>query len=690
MSRNYLDQETSPYLLQHKNDPVHWRPWGEEALLCARREDKIILLSVGYAACHWCHVMGRESFRNAEIGELINCSFIPIKVDREERPDIDMFYQTALALSGDVGGWPLTLFLLPDGRPFAGGTYFPPVARYGRPGFSDVLSYVVDLYTTKKEEIVLQAEALNVKLGTVLTPPSASPTWHEMPLEIIAAMAAEKILEKIDPVYGGLRGSPKFPQPSLLQFLWHHALRPVLQNGEHKKSEQTVLQSLKAMARGGIYDQIGGGFCRYATDERWLVPHFEKMLYDNAQIVQLLTAAWRRTHDPCFQRKVFETVNWLNREMLTSDGMFASSLDADSDEGEGSFYVWEEQEIDVLLGTRAQMFKEAYGVSAAGNWNGKNILHETAGFDEKTAETLKHDRERLLKARIMRPPVGRDDKILACWNGMTITALVDAAFVFDHKAWLLLAQNAYHNVRRALSIETEKNDGDVALRLAHSCCMGRQSGPAMLDDYAHMGLAALTLYQNLGGESYLVQAEAWAETVEQWFNDDEHGIYFLTAADATDVPARIHPFFDSAQPSANAAMAHFLGKLYLLTGKDVYRQRLELLTKNMIGPISREPLNMIAFLDYALMLDKPYQVVLIGHPDEPSHRAMKEFFANLATVDMVMVSCFPGQSLPEEHPAHAKTMINGKSTVYICRNYSCSPPFTDSEKIRAYLMKRSK
>lgn len=686
MSRNFLDQETSPYLLHHKNDPVHWRPWGKEALLCARREDKLILLSVGYAACHWCHVMARESFRNTETGGLINRSFIPIKVDREERPDIDLFYQSALSFSGGVGGWPLTLFLLPDGRPFAGGTYFPPVARYGRPGFPDVLAYVAELYATRKEEIIQQAETLTVNLVTVLTPPPPPPALKKMPLDIMADMTAEKILERLDPVYGGLRGSPKFPQPGLLQFLWHHALRPSVQNREHEKYEQAVLLSLRAMTRGGIYDQIGGGFCRYATDEHWLIPHFEKMLSDNAQILQRLTAAWRRTGDSSFQRKIVETIDWLRRDMLTSDGMFASSLDADSDGEEGAFYVWDEQEIDRLLAIRAPMFKEAYGVSAAGNWEGKNILHETAGFDERTAEAVGTDRARLLEERLKRTPVARDDKILACWNGMTITALVDAAFVFNQKEWLLLARNAYHAVRRVLSIETEKSDGAASPRLAHSWCLGQQSGPAMLDDYAQMGVAALTLYQSLGEERYRVQAEAWAETVEHWFRDEVRGIYFLTAADATDVPARIHPCFDSAQPSATAAMAHFLGKLFLLTGKDVYRQRLESLTKNMMGLLSREPLNMTAFLDSALMLDRPCHVVLIGEEDDPSYRALKEFFANLAIVDMVMMTQRPGHSLPQDHPAYAKTMINGQATAYICRNYRCSPPLTDREKIRAYLM----
>ncbi len=677
MSRNFLDQETSPYLLQHKDNPVHWRAWSPETLAHAVREDKIIVLSVGYAACHWCHVMAHESFENETIAAIINRSFIPIKVDREERPDIDSFYQTALALSGEQGGWPLTLFLLPDGRPFAGGTYFPPTSRYGRPGFGDVLNYVASLYPAKKDEIVQQAEALGEGLKTVLLPPVSSKT---VPLVVLAATASRLILERMDMEDGGLRGAPKFPQPTLLGFLWHHALRLARQEESHQQAEQAVLLTLRRMGQGGIYDQIGGGFCRYSTDSRWLVPHFEKMLYDNAQLLLLLSSAWQRTHEPFFQRKATETIDWLCRDMLTPEGMFAASLDADSVGGEGAFYVWDEREIDEVLGPRAAAFKKVYGVSAAGNWEGKNILTERRDLSDDVIETFAMDRSLLRKARALRPPVGRDDKILADWNAMTIRALAYGAFVFDRPDWLRLAESVFLAVRSSLEVP----EG----RLAHAFRLGKQSGPAMLDDYAHLGLAALELYQRLGSADYLAQAEVWAESVERLYLDEENGAYFMTASDALDVPARLRPRFDSAVPSGNSAMASFLVTLFLLTGKDVYRERLERLLAALRGAIMAEPLGLVGFLDAVQMMENPCQIVLVGLPGTDAYQELERTLAALPLVDTVLQSCLPELPLSPEHPAFGKKMVDGKPTVYICSDFRCSPPLTKSDTLSSFFNRK--
>ena len=678
MSRNFLDRETSPYLLQHKDNPVHWRAWNDESLRMAQAEDKIILLSVGYAACHWCHVMAHESFENEAIAALINRSFIPIKVDREERPDIDSFYQTALAVSGENGGWPLTLFLLPDGRPFAGGTYFPPIGRFGRPGFADILLYVAGLYPEKKGELEEQATALGKGLGRVLALPVAACSESLTPL---VEKTLETALGRMDPENGGLRGAPKFPQPTFLGFLWHGALRAKQQQERHRAAAHAVLHTLKQMARGGIYDQIGGGFCRYATDSHWLVPHFEKMLYDNAQLLALLSSAWQKTGDAFFRRKAIETVAWMRRDMLTPEGMFAASLDADSDGQEGAFYVWDDVEIDAVLGENAASFKQAYGVTPQGNWEGKNILSEKNIPDEETAAYFEESRARLHQARAKRTAPQRDDKILADWNGMAIRALAGAAFAFQKNTWLDLAETVFSAVCSAL----KRPDN----RLAHASCQGKQSGPAMLDDYAHLGLAALELYQRSGKTMYLHQAEVWADVVEEFYLDSESGAYFMTASDASDVPVRSCPRFDSVVPSGNTAMTSFLATLFLAGGKERYRQRFERLSKAMTAAATVEPLGLIGFLDAAQIMENPRQIVLVGEADSPSFAALHACLSTVPLVDTVVVLSSPSSDisadLPPEHPAFQKEMIDKTATVYICSDFICSSPLTERARVFSIL-----
>jgi len=482
-SRNRLGEETSPYLLQHRANPVHWQAWGPGALAEAKRENKPILLSVGYAACHWCHVMAHESFENDEIAGLMNELYVNIKVDREERPDLDSIYQSALALLGQQGGWPLTMFLTPEGQPFWGGTYFPPEERWGRPGFKQVLQGIAAAYRGDPEKVGQNVAALREALAKLAQPQAGSPIAPE-----ILDRIAERLLQEIDPQHGGIGGAPKFPQVPVLELLWRAGKR----SGDRRYAEAVHLTLLR-MSQGGIYDHLGGGFARYATDAAWLVPHFEKMLYDNAALLELLTHAWQDSHAPLYEQRIRETVGWLLREMRVApagDGAasaFASALDADSEGEEGKFYVWREAEIDAALGAQSEIFKQHYDVTPSGNWEGHTILNRSAHpalADAATEAGLAASRAILLNQRDRRVRPGWDDKVLADWNGLMIAALAHAGEVFGETAWLDAARSAFSFVRDQMT-----SDG----RLLHSWRAGRARHPASLDDYVNMAPAYLAL-----------------------------------------------------------------------------------------------------------------------------------------------------------------------------------------------------
>ena len=433
MDRNRLGEETSPYLLQHKDNPVHWQPWGSEALAAAKAEDKPILLSVGYAACHWCHVMERESFENEAIAALMNEHFVCIKVDREERPDLDAIYQNALALMGEQGGWPLTMFLTPDGHPFWGGTYFPPEPRWGRPGFPQVLIAIGNAYHADKDTVAKNVAALREGLRRLEQPQSGEGGAPEISTGLFNRVA-ERLLREVDPLNGGIGTAPKFPQCGIFELLWR-AWKRIRQ----EPYRDAVIRTLTTISQGGIYDHLGGGYARYATDARWLVPHFEKMLYDNAELISLLTLVWQETRNPLYAQRVNETIGWLEREMTGPEGGFFSSLDADSEHEEGKFYVWSEAEIDRVLGERTALFKQFYDVAPEGNWEGHNILnrlHHPALADAETETELARCREMLLAARAPRVRPGLDDKVLADWNGLIIAALAEAGLAFERLDWL--------------------------------------------------------------------------------------------------------------------------------------------------------------------------------------------------------------------------------------------------------------
>jgi len=670
---NRLGLETSPYLLQHKDNPVHWRPWGPDALSEAKATGKPILLSIGYAACHWCHVMAHESFEDEATAAVMNDLFVCIKVDREERPDIDTIYMNAIHLLGQHGGWPLTMFLDSDGHPFWGGTYFPKVARYGMPAFVDVLYRVREVYDGDKATVHRNSGELIRGLGDM----TRSPESVTIGPAVLDQMAA-KLVEMVDPDHGGLKGAPKFPQCALFLYLWRAWLRTG--DAAHRNA---VLLTLERMSQGGIYDHLGGGYARYSTDAVWLAPHFEKMLYDNAQILDLLGLAHGATGAALFAARIEETVDWLLREMIAPGGGFAATQDADSEGEEGKFYVWSEAEIDGVLDEDALRFKQAYGVSAQGNWEGHNILNRSADprlRDEPYERDLATLRRRLFEARERRVKPGWDDKVLADWNGLMIAALVRAGMRFGRKEWLDAARRAFDFVRREMTV-----DG----RLCHAWRESRRQKADMLDDYAAMSLGALALYEARGDASTLEAAKDWVAVLDRHFWDEQGGGYFLTADDAEALIARPRHCQDNATPAGNGMMAEVLARLWHATGDAAYRLKAEALIAAFSGELRRNFLGLATLLGGLEILEAGVQVAIVGRRGEADADALLATAYRSPEASLVVTVVAPGTALPDGHPARGKTQLGGRATAYVCRGAVCSRPVVAVEDLAEILSKRS-
>ncbi len=668
---NLLGSETSPYLLQHKDNPVHWHPWGPEALAAAEDAGKPILLSIGYAACHWCHVMAHESFEDPSIAKLMNELFVNIKVDREERPDIDGVYMTALSLMGEQGGWPLTMFLTPAGEPFWGGTYFPPEPRYGRPGIPDILRRVAEVYHNEKASVRKNADAILQSLNRNQTGPDGTAIAMDLP---ILDQVAQALCKQVDTYHGGLGQAPKFPQTYALEMMLRAWLR---------RPDAALLgavdKSLTGMCQGGIYDHLAGGFARYSTDAEWLVPHFEKMLYDNAQLIDILTLAWQAGGNPLYAQRIEETVAWTLDEMVVEGGGFAATLDADSEGEEGRFYVWSEAEIDEVLGAEAAAFKAAYDVTASGNWEGKVILNRSQWpelGDQGAEDRLKAAREKLLQRRAGRIRPGWDDKVLADWNGLMIAALVNAAAVFERPAWADAAVEAYDFIIERLCL-----DGD----LMHAHRHGKTQHRALLDDYANMIRAALMLHEYHGGEHYLRHAIDWAADVEAHFADPDQGGYFFSSDLATDVIARMRHGHDNAVPSGNGVMIGNLTRLWLLTGEDRYRARADALAEAFSSQLNTYGLAMTTLLNNWELMLRPLQIVIIGARDVDAGKAMLDAVHSRPLPNKVLTVLAPGDDLPQGHPAGGKGQIDGQVTAYVCLGQTCSLPQTSVDGLREAL-----
>ncbi|HUZ75429.1 MAG TPA: thioredoxin domain-containing protein [Stellaceae bacterium] len=670
---NALAGETSPYLLQHKDNPVHWQPWGPAALAAAQAQDKPILLSIGYAACHWCHVMAHECFEDAAVAALMNHGFVTIKVDREERPDLDTIYQHALAAMGEQGGWPLTMFLTPAGEPFWGGTYFPPTARWGRPGFPDVLNAIGAAYRDKRDQIAQNVTAIKQSLARLGRPEGGA----GIDIDFVDR-AALRLAQEVDTIEGGIGSAPKFPQVPVFALLWRGALR--LDNAALR---QAVLVTLDRISQGGIYDHLGGGFARYSVDQHWLVPHFEKMLYDNALLVELLTSAWQATRSPLYAARVEETIGWAVREMLLPEGGFASSLDADSEHEEGKFYVWTEAEIDRRLGTGAARFKEIYDVRPDGNWEGHTILnrlhHIALGTPAAEAE-LTRCRAVLFEARAPRVRPGRDDKVLADWNGLMIAALAASGTAFARPDWVALAERGFRFIRDALG----EGDG----RLAHAWRAGKRAHRAVLDDYANMSRAALALHEATGDASYLAAARGWVAVADRHYGDDAAGGYFFTADDAEALLVRTKQAYDSPNPSGNGAIAEVLARLYHLTGEAHYRDRATAVLATFAGEAQRNVFGLATLLNAAELLERALQIVVIGRRGAADTAALLRVIADAPLPTKVLSVIDDGAALPPAHPASGKGAIGGNATVYICTGQVCSAPVTDAAALAAALRRR--
>jgi uncharacterized protein YyaL (SSP411 family) len=663
--QNRLAQETSPYLLQHKHNPVDWWAWGPEALAAAKQNNKPILLSVGYAACHWCHVMAHESFEDEATARVMNDLFVNIKVDREERPDIDQIYMSALHHLGEHGGWPLTMFLTPDGEPIWGGTYFPKTSRYGKPAFVDVLHEVARLFREEPQKIEQNRAALMRALAAT----SRAGVGATIGVEGLNN-AARQLGGIIDPVNGGTRGAPKFPQAALFELLWRAGLR----TGESRYFAAVEI-SLDHICEGGIYDHLGGGFSRYSVDERWLVPHFEKMLYDNAQLLELLAIAYQRDGNPLYRQRAAETVTWLTREMTTREGGFSASLDADSEGEEGKFYVWSYDEVLQQLGVEeGEFFARFYDVTPAGNFEGHNILNRLKPLPRSEADDARLSalRQKLFAVREMRVRPGLDDKVLADWNGLMIAALANASLVFAEPSWLELASHAFDFVA------TTMVRGD---RLGHSWRDGKLKFPGLASDFAAMIRAALALYEATGQQKYLTQALAWQRALDRDYLDAERGTYYLTAADAEGLVIRPAATTDEATPNHNAVAAQNLIRLAVLAGDDTWRERADRLIGAIAPQVSENLYMHMALLNAIDLRLHGAEIVVTG--EGPGADALLAVARRASPLTRIVLHAPSPAALPEEHPARAKGAAGSAPQAFICVGESCSLPVTKPDELAA-------
>jgi uncharacterized protein YyaL (SSP411 family) len=662
VSHNRLSLETSPYLLQHKDNPVHWMGWSEQALQEAKDRDQPILLSIGYAACHWCHVMAHESFEDPVTAGLMNQNFINIKVDREERPDIDRIYMAALHSLGEQGGWPLTMFLTPDALPFWGGTYFPPETKYGRPSFRHVLTEISRIWQQERSKVTHNAEAISAALQQARY--AASPNQLST-TEIY--QAANVIINATDPQYGGLKGSPKFPQAPIFTFLWEVYLR-----NRNEKARDAVLTTLTQISNGGIYDHLAGGIARYSTDHRWLAPHFEKMLYDNAQYVSLLTRAWLKTENPLYAARIADTIEFVLREMTGESGCFTSSYDADSEGEEGKYYVWSQAEIQKLLTPgEFELFQTAYDVMPSGNWEDHTILNRTRDTTPDTLENekiLASARAKLLSARSKRIPPQHDDKVLADWNGLFITALAEASLVFGDRTWAAAATKAFSE---ALNLFWKNN------RLLHSHRAGSTRHEGTADDYASLIAAALTLHALTGEATYITKAQELTRALEDNHWDTTEGGLYHASQKYTTLPIKSRTIEDDATPNANSVMIKNYSDLYHLTGNDSYKIKAEKIAEAFASAAASNPFAAPGLLKNVLLLQDTVQLVLTNDAN-PAKNEMLMLALKFTGLDATIHVTSANSNLPENHPAYRKTTNNDKAMLYICRGMTCANPASNA------------
>jgi uncharacterized protein YyaL (SSP411 family) len=671
---NRLANETSPYLLQHAHNPVDWYPWGPEALERARAEERPILLSVGYSACHWCHVMERESFENGETAALMNQLFVNIKVDREERPDVDSIYMTAVQQMTGHGGWPMTMFLTPAGEPFYGGTYYPPEPRHGMPSFRQVLSAVAEAWRERRDDVLHSAGEMREMLAqsSAVRPPAAAS------VDASVLDAAEKSLAgRFDERWGGFGGAPKFPQPMGLEFL----LRQWKRTGSADALRMADL-TLHRMAEGGMYDHVGGGFARYSVDAQWLVPHFEKMLYDNALLARAYLHAWQATGDEAHRRVVEETLGWVTQEMTSPEGSFYSALDADSEGEEGKFYLWTPDEVDALLGPDdGPLFRRYYDVSEGGNFEHRNILHTAHALDdvaratgvapERLREAVERGRAVLYEARAKRVWPGLDDKVLTSWNAMMLHAFAEAARVLEREDWREAAVRSAEFLTTAL-----RRDG----RLLRTCKEGRAKIPAFLEDHALLVDALVAVYEATWDARWVREAKSLADDLLAHFWADDEGVFYDTASDAEALVVRPRDVFDNATPSGNSAAAMALLRLGELTGDARYREVAERVLAGMGELMARVPMgfgHLLCALDFSLAA--PTEIAIVGDPASDEARALVRTVSRAYLPNAVLAGKRDGDTGSDDliPLLRDRAAIGGRATAYVCERLACKLPVTD-------------
>jgi uncharacterized protein YyaL (SSP411 family) len=674
---NRLINETSPYLLQHAHNPVEWYPWGAEALEKARAENKPILLSIGYSACHWCHVMEHESFENVEIARLMNENFVNIKVDREERPDLDQIYMNAVQMMTGHGGWPMTVFLTPAGVPFYGGTYFPPADRYNMPGFPRVLIGVSQAYQERPEDITQTATAMLAELRRI-NPASESGEGLTTPA---LDNAYRGMARNYDATHGGFGGAPKFPAPMNLEFL----LRIHHRTGDSKALEM-VLQTARKMAEGGLYDQLGGGFHRYSTDATWLVPHFEKMLYDNALLSRLYLHVYQLMGQEFYRRIAEETLDYVLREMKDERGGFYSTQDADSEGHEGKFFVWTPDEIALILGPEdAALFNAYYDVTKEGNFEGKNILHVSRTLEdvasdsgvevERLATALRDGRQKLFEARESRIKPGRDEKQLTAWNGLMLTSFAEASVILEREDY---AEAARKNA--GFVLDQLRRDG-LLLRTYKD---GQAKLNGYLDDYAFFVDGLIALYEATGELRWLEEARALADKMIDEFWDEEEGGFFYTGKSHEELIVRSKDYFDNATPSGNNVAADVLLRLAVLTGNEDYRRRAVTIFRLLNDSIKRYPSafgRALAALDFHL--SSPKEIVIIGPRESTETQALlrevwKRYLPNKVLAQSIEADERAAAIVPL---LRERRMIENRPTAYVCENYTCQQPVTTAAEL---------
>ncbi|HEX6309502.1 MAG TPA: thioredoxin domain-containing protein [Longimicrobiales bacterium] len=678
---NRLIHETSPYLLQHADNPVDWYPWGEEAFARARAEERPILLSVGYSSCHWCHVMEHESFEDEDTARIMNERFISVKVDREERPDVDSIYMTAVQAMTGHGGWPMTVFIAPDGSPFYGGTYFPPEPRHGLPSFRQILLAVHDAWRSRRDDVLQSAAGLREALeqSTLVRAPAATPDAS------LLDDAFRRLARGYDARHGGFGRAPKFPQAMTLELLLRYHLRT-----DNEQALSMLLHTLRAMARGGMYDQIGGGFHRYSVDEQWLVPHFEKMLYDNALLAQIYIRTWQTAREPELRRVAEEILDYVRREMTAPDGGFYSAQDADSEGVEGKFYVWTDDEIDTVLGEAdGPIFRSWYGVTADGNFEGHSILHVNRTADDAAAEhgisperlrdVLAAGRAKLYGVRAQRTWPARDDKVLTSWNAMMLQAFAVAAQVLGRDEDRNTAVRAAEFLLRELDVEG---------RLKRTWKNGRARIDGFLEDYALLADALLSLYEATFDPRWVREARSLADRMLLLFLDEDEQLFYDAENDATLI-VRPRSVEDNATPSGTSAATLMLLRLSVFTGEPRYTRIAARILENMAGLLHRAPLafsHLLAALDFHTA--DPQEIAIVGDPDAPDTNALldtaRERYRPNAIVALLDPDR-PGDAADAVPLLADRPRIDDRATAYVCRHFTCRQPVTDPAALRAQL-----